>query len=106
MIARHATKRYYEAPSEYIAAEWGKEGIPSFKPEQFTEQDGLLNRDTKTNGWWTVREPLRPNFFVLTGSFLCNVCSFREILRGGSHRASSPRDVHVLSMLASPATTG
>ena len=62
VIARHATKRYYEAPSEYIAAEWGAEGIPGFKPEQFTEQDGLLNRDTKKNGWWTL-SPRCPRAF-------------------------------------------
>lgn len=51
LIARHATKRYYESPPDYIAGEWGVAGIPGFKPNQFTEQDGLLNRDTKLKGW-------------------------------------------------------
>ena len=65
VIARHATKRYYEAPSEYIAKEWGTEegSLPAgFKPTQFTEQDGLLNRDTQVNGWWTL-SPRCPRAF-------------------------------------------
>jgi hypothetical protein len=62
VIARHATKRYYEAPSEYIADEWGADGLPGFKPTQFTEQDGLLNRDTQLKGWWTL-SPRCPRAF-------------------------------------------
>lgn len=65
VIARHATKRYYEAPSEYIADEWGIDpsSLPAgFKPTQFTEQDGLLNRDTQVNGWWTL-SPRCPRAF-------------------------------------------
>jgi hypothetical protein len=64
-IARHATKRYYEDPSEYIAKEWGTDegSLPAgFKPTQFTEQDGLLNRDTQVNGWWTL-SPRCPRAF-------------------------------------------
>jgi hypothetical protein len=53
-ISKHANKAYYENPVEYITAVWGAAGIPGFKPDQVTEQDGLMNRDTQLNGWWSM----------------------------------------------------
>jgi hypothetical protein len=65
-VTRHASIAYYENPSEYIAAEYGDHvKSPSgdeMTSAQFTEQDGLLNRDELTQGLWTL-SPRCPRAF-------------------------------------------
>ena len=67
-VVRHATKRYYEGPVEYITAEWGEQGFAAdefygvMRATDYTEQDGLLNRDTRSHQWWTL-SPRCPRAF-------------------------------------------
>ena len=61
-IAAHAKKVYYENPVEYIKSVWGPDGIPNFKPGDAIEQDGLLNRQTQQEGWYTL-SPRCPRAF-------------------------------------------